>query len=241
LHPVWIGFILSLFCLPPQGRFCLPPQGDFWILWLNIYQGGEKEGPPLFTTKYGFNRVQEENEEMNCDFCRKEYEEKDMGLYKGQHVCFKCATDRGIPADFTEFLSENPDSYDEDAIRPVKKVKDPGNIVLAFLISAVFAGAAAYLWIYNPLHLGEYKTAVYLAAGILTGLLVRLLQKGRGSSYQNVTGILIMIAFFIPQLMILHRDGSFELLSLMKDFMWLLGAVFACYLFLVEMKKKSDK
>jgi len=177
---------------------------------------------------------------MKCKYCEQDFEEKEMGMYRGDRVCFKCATDRGIPADFEEFLSENPDSYGDDARPPLSKEKDPGNIVVAFLLSAVIAGAAGYTWFFKPLNLdfGEYRTGLYLVAGILIGLSVRLLQKGRGSTYQNITGIMVIIAFFIPQMLVMQRDGSFDLMQLMKDFVWLLGAVFACYLLLVDLKKK---
>ncbi|GEM_PF-2522079 len=188
---------------------------------------------------------------MKCDYCDSEAADKELGKFKDKRVCFNCATNKSIPADFEEFLSDTPlgEELREAKKDTGEKKKDDGNILLTFAISAALAGSAGFYWLQQVNHIQSRPSYVFLIEGVLTGLFCRILQKGRGGNYQNIAAIMVMISFFIPQMMMMHANPDMAqmegmstfLMNIVKDFAWLIGGVLSAYLLLLSIAPKKKK
>jgi hypothetical protein len=176
---------------------------------------------------------------MLCDRCKNEFPEGEMGTFKSEHVCFKCATDQGIPADFHEFLKETPLYAENEAEAKDLKKKEEGRLTLAFLISAIVAAAAGYYWYTFSVTTTVKANYLFVAEGALSAILVRLLLKGKGGNFQNIVAIVILISFFLPQMMIIQKYPEFDPMVIMKDFAWVLGGIFLAAIILLEIKRKD--
>ncbi|MDQ7823884.1 MAG: hypothetical protein RDV48_13880 [Candidatus Eremiobacteraeota bacterium] len=179
---------------------------------------------------------------MKCDYCQTEHQEKDLGKHKDQRVCFKCATDRGIPADFEDFLAETPLSEEPKPGKAVTTVqKDPGNVTVTFLISALLAAACGYFWLHQFTTTGIKLNYLFIVQGVLSGVLVRLLQKGRGSNYQNIVSIMVMLSFLFPYMKLMQLNPDFDIMQCLKDFGWLIPGVFIPYFMLADFRPKKKE
>lgn len=179
---------------------------------------------------------------MNCEHCQKEFPDKELGRYKGSRICYQCATNKGIPADFESFLEDTP--LAKLGVDPLltgekpKPEKARGNQLVTFLISAICAVATAWIWLGFP----QYKSSyLFLGEGVIAALLARLLQKGRGGNHSNIVGIMILLSFFIPNLEVLKTGEMFDVLGLVQDFIYAIAGVFASWVILVEITPSRKK
>ena len=178
---------------------------------------------------------------MQCEYCNKEFPDKELGKFKDKRVCFTCATNNGIPADFESFLEDTAlarDGEDPLLTGDKPKKKDKGNLLVSFLVSAIFAVATFNLYMFfPPLRVGY----LFIAEGILSGLCVRLLQKGRGGNHQNIVAVMIMLSFIIPQLQLMKSSEMFDIFTIVKDSIFLMAGVFISYMLLVEITPSPKK
>lgn len=174
---------------------------------------------------------------MECSYCKNDFPEKELGKFKDKLVCFQCATNQGIPADFDSFLEDMPKDGGDPTV-PGGGVKAKGSWLVTFLLSAIFAVAT----IYFTMRFGHLDMPyIYLIEGVLAGTLVRLMQKGRGGTHQNITAVMIMVSFLIPQLLAMQGATEFDPFELMKKFIWLVAGVFASYMLLIEITPAKKK
>lgn len=170
---------------------------------------------------------------MLCDYCENQFSESDIGTFKDKNICFKCATNKGIPADFHRFIEDDPQISDEN----IKNVapKDTGKQVVAILIGILTGSIAGYLWFMNPT---PQMTYIFIAEGIITGILIRILFKGYGAVYQNIASSLLILSYIVPRFILIQRNPEFNPQEILNDLLFLLGGVFATYVFLINFKKK---
>jgi hypothetical protein len=176
---------------------------------------------------------------MLCERCKNDFPEKDMGIYKNEHVCFKCATDQGIPADFSEFLKETPLYAEMEADAKGTKKRQEGLITLAFLISVIPAAIVGYYWYIYAVTTTTKLNYLFIAESAVSALLVRLLLKGKGSSFQNIVAIVVLLSFFMPQMFIIYKYPDFDPMSVIKDFAWVVGGAVMAFVILIEIKRKE--
>jgi len=190
---------------------------------------------------------------VKCDYCNSEFDAGELGKFKDKRVCYNCATNKSIPADFEGFITETSpvDGSSEENTAAGDKKKEDGSAIVTFVISAVIAGSAGFYWLQQVHQTMTRASYVFLIEGILTGLFCRILQKGRGGNYQNIAAVMVMASYFFPQMVLMHSNPdmaqtegmSLFLMNILKDFAWLIGGVFSTYFLLLQIKsgKKQAK
>lgn len=188
---------------------------------------------------------------VKCDYCNNEVNAGELGKFKDKRVCYNCATNKSIPADFEEFLGDIPHGEESEAEKTGtgEKKKEDGSTIITFAISVVIAGSAGLYWLQQVHHTMSRLSYVFLIEGILTGLFCRVLQKGRGGKYQNIAAVMVMASYFFPQMVMMNSNPdmaqtegmSLFLMNILKDFAWLIGGVFSTYFLLLPIKPKKKK